>query len=68
MTSALQTAFRRVAARVYRRQNRLDDALKEHLLLARLEPRAPEHDLSCGDVEQRNNSDKALRRDTRAAQ
>ncbi len=59
---ATEAAFRRAAARLYRENGRLDEALKEHLLLARMEPQAVEHYLSCGELfEQRNSSDKALK-------
>ena len=55
-------AFRSTAGRLYQHFGHAEEALKEYLLLARLEPQTAEHYFHCGELfEERGNSDKALR-------
>ena len=56
-----EAAFRKELSGLYLKFNQLDDALKEFLLLTKLEPTNAEHFYQCGKImEQQNNAESAL--------
>jgi tetratricopeptide (TPR) repeat protein len=56
-----EVAFRKLIAGLFIKFNQLDEALKEYLMLAGLEPYVAEHFFKCGEMfDLRGNSDKSL--------
>lgn len=56
-----ETEFRKQLSQLYLKFNQLDDALKEFLLLTKLEPANAENFYQCGRIyEQQNNAESAL--------
>jgi tetratricopeptide (TPR) repeat protein len=59
---AKENTFRKEAAELYRRYDQIDEALKEYVLLVRMEPAVADHYFQAGQLfEQRGNAEKSAR-------